>query len=97
MTRLKEWWRWFKRQSWLNKVIIVGLSSSFVLFLIPLTVSWLRPTPIHVGVAFYIYERAFILEGDSKTYFYEKRSPANRTDSAKRPRQDPCSAVLGVE
>jgi hypothetical protein len=74
MTRLKEWWRWFKRQSWLNKVIIVGLSSSFVLFLIPLTVSWLRPTPIHVGVAFYIYERAFILEGNRKTYFYEKRN-----------------------
>jgi hypothetical protein len=69
MTLLKEWWRWFKRQSWLNKVIIVGLSSSLVLFLIPSAVSWLRPTPIHVGVAFYIYERAFILEGDNKTYF----------------------------
>ena len=39
MTLLKEWWRWFKRQSWLNKVIIVGLSSSLVLFLIPLAVS----------------------------------------------------------
>jgi len=74
MTLLKQWWRWFKRQSRLNKVIIVGLSSSLVLFLIPLAVSWLRPTPIHVGVAFYIYERAFILEGDTKTYFYENRN-----------------------
>jgi len=74
MTLLKEWWRWFKRQSWLNKVIIVGLSSSLVLFLIPLAVSWLRPAPVHVGVAFYIYERAFILEGDTKTYFYENRN-----------------------
>jgi hypothetical protein len=74
MALLKEWWRWFKRQSWLNKVIIVGLSSSLVLFLIPLTVSWLMPTPIHVGVAFYIYERAFMLEGDTKTYFYENRN-----------------------
>lgn len=74
MALLKEWWRWFKRQSWLNKVIIVGLSSSLVLFLIPLTVSWLMPTPIHVGVAFYIYERAFLLEGDTKTYFYENRN-----------------------
>jgi len=74
MRLLKEWWRWFKRQSWLNKVIIVGLSSSLVLFLIPMAVSWLRPTPVHVGVAFYIYERAFQLEGDTKTYFYEKRN-----------------------
>ena len=74
MTLLKEWWRWFKRQTWLNKVIIVGLSSSLVLFLIPLAVSWLRPTPVHVGVAFYIYERAFLLEGDTKTYFYENRN-----------------------
>jgi len=74
MTLLKEGWQWFKRQSWLNKIIIVGLSSSLVLFLIPLAVSWLRPTPIHVGVAFYIYERAFILEGDTKTYFYENRN-----------------------
>jgi hypothetical protein len=74
MTLLKEWWQWFKRQSWLNKVIIVGLSSSLVLFLIPLAVSWLKPTPVHVGVAFYIYERAFILEGNTKTYFYENRN-----------------------
>ena len=74
MRLLKEWWRWFKRQSWLNKVIIVGLSSSLVLFLIPMAVSWIRPTPVHVGVAFYIYERAFQLEGDTKTYFYEKRN-----------------------
>src|SRR6185369_11577398 len=74
MTLLKEWWQWFKRQSWLNKVIIVGLSSSLVLFLIPLAVSWLKPTPVHVGVAFYIYERAFVLEGNTKTYFYENRN-----------------------
>ena len=74
MRLLKEWWGWFKRQSWLNKVIIVGLSSSLVLFLIPMVMSWLRPTPVHVGVAFYVYERAFQLEGDTKTYFYEKRN-----------------------
>jgi len=45
-----------------------------VLFLIPLAVSWFKPTPVHVGVAFYIYERAFILEGNTKTYFYENRN-----------------------
>ena len=74
MTFFKEWWRWFGRQSWLNKVIIVGFSASLVLFLVPLVVSWFKPTPIHVGVAFYTYERAFVLEGNTKTYFYENRN-----------------------
>lgn len=74
MMFLKEWWRWFGRQSRLNKLIIVGFSASLVLFLIPLVVSWLKPTPIHVGVAFYTYERAFVLEGDTKVYFYENRN-----------------------
>ncbi len=71
---LREWWRWFKRQSRLNKVIIVSLVGSLVLFLIPLIVSWLKPTPIHVGVAFYTYERAFQVGGNTKTYFYENRN-----------------------
>lgn len=66
--------RWFGRQSLLNKFIIVGFSASLVLFLIPLVVSWVKPTPIHVGVAFYVYERAFVLEGDTKSYFYENRN-----------------------
>lgn len=74
MNFLKEWWRWFKRQSRLNKVIIVSFLGSLVLFLIPLIVSWVKPTPIHVGVAFYTYERAFLLEGNAKTYFYENRN-----------------------
>ncbi len=71
---LKEWWRWFKRQSRLNKIVIVGFLSSLVLFLIPVVVSWFKPTPIHVGVAFYSYERAFTLEGNTKAYFYENRN-----------------------
>jgi hypothetical protein len=74
MMLLKEWWRWFKRQSRLNKVIIVGFSASLMLFLVPLVVSWFKPTPIHVGVAFYTYERAYVLEGNSKAYFYENRN-----------------------
>jgi hypothetical protein len=74
MNFLKEWWRWFKRQSRLNKVIIVSFLGSGVLFLIPLVASWVKPTPIHVGVAFYTYERAFQLEGNAKTYFYENRN-----------------------
>jgi len=74
MNLLKEWWKWFGRQSRLNKIIIVGLLASLVLFLVPLAVSWFKPTPIHVGVAFYTYERAFLLEGNNKTYFYENRN-----------------------
>jgi hypothetical protein len=74
MTFLKEWWRWFGRQSRLNKIIIIGFSASLVLFLVPLVVSWFKPTPVHVGVAFYTYERAFVLEGDTKAYFYENRN-----------------------
>jgi hypothetical protein len=74
MMLLKEWWRWFRRQSRLNKVVIVGFLASLVLFLIPVIVSWFKPTPIHVGVAFYTYERAFVLEGSTKAYFYENRN-----------------------
>ena len=74
MTLLQRCWRWFRQQSRLNKVVIVGFSSALVLFLVPLVVSWFKPTPIHVGVAFYTYERAFLLEGNTKTYFYEKRN-----------------------
>ena len=74
MMLLKEWWRSFKRQSRLNRIVIVGFLSSLVLFLLPLAVSWFKPTPIHVGVAFYTYERAFILEENTKTYFLENRN-----------------------
>jgi len=74
MMLLKEWWRWFARQSRLNKVVIVGFLSALVLFLVPVVVSWFKPTPIHVGVAFYTYERAFLLEGNTKAYFYENRN-----------------------
>jgi len=74
MTLLREWWRWFGRQSRLNKVVIVGFLSALVLFLVPVVVSWFKPTPVHVGVAIYTYERAFLLEGNTKAYFYENRN-----------------------
>jgi hypothetical protein len=74
MKMLKGWWWWFRRQSRLNKVIIVGFLSALVLFLVPLVVSWFKPPPVLVGVALYTYERAFLLEGNTKTYFYEKRN-----------------------
>src|SRR4029077_2537241 len=74
MMLLKEWWRWFARQSRLNKIVIVGFLSALVLFLVPVVVSWFKPTPIHVGVAFYTYERAFLLDGNTKAYFYENRN-----------------------
>jgi hypothetical protein len=74
MKLLRGWWRWFGWQSRLNKVVIVGFLSALVLFLVPVVVSWFKPTPIHVGVAFYTYERAFLLEGNTKTYIYENRN-----------------------
>jgi hypothetical protein len=74
MKLLKGWWWWFRRQSRLNKVIIVGFLSALVLFLVPVVVSWFKPPPVLVGVALYTYERAFLLEGNTKTYFYEKRN-----------------------
>jgi len=74
MMLLKEWWRWFGRQSRLNKILSIGFFASLLLFLIPLVVSWFKPTPIHVGVAFYTYERAFVVEGNTKAYFYENRN-----------------------
>ncbi|MCI0427232.1 MAG: hypothetical protein L0Z46_04365 [Nitrospiraceae bacterium] len=74
MNLLKGWWRWFGSQSRLNKVVIVGFSSALVLFLVPVVVSWFKPPPIHVGVAFYTYERAFLLEGNTKTYILENRN-----------------------
>jgi len=74
LSLLKGWWRWFGQQSRLNKLIIVGFSASLVFFLVPVVVSWFKPTPIHVGIAFYTYERAFFLEGNTKTYFYENRN-----------------------
>ena len=74
MKLLMGWWRWFGRQSRLNKIVIVGFLSALVLFLVPVVVSWFKPTPIHVGIAFYTYERAFLLEGNTKTYIYENRN-----------------------
>jgi hypothetical protein len=74
MKFLRGWWRWFGQQSRLNKVVIVGFLSAFVLFLVPVVVSWFKPTPVLVGVAFYTYERAFLLEGNTKAYFYENRN-----------------------
>ena len=74
MTLLKRGWRWFWQQSWLNKVIIVGVLTAAVLPLVPLVMSWVKPPLVRVGVAFYTYERAFLLEGNTKTYFYENRN-----------------------
>jgi len=74
MELLKRWWRWFWRQSWLNKVAIVGILAAAVPFFLPTVVSWFKPTLVKVGVAFYIYERAYLPEENAKTYFYETRN-----------------------
>lgn len=74
MKILKTCWHWFWRQSWLNKIIILGLFAVAVPVVLPTVVSWFRPTIIKVGVAFYTYERAFFSEGTTTTYFFEKRN-----------------------
>ena len=74
MKLLEGCWQWFWGQSRLNKVVIIGFLAALVLFLVPVVVSWFKPAPIRVGVAFYTYERAFLLEGNSKAYFYETRN-----------------------
>ncbi len=74
MKILRQCWHWFWRQSWLNKIIILGLFAVVVPFVLPTVVAWFRPTMIKVGVAFYTYERAPVPEGSSNRYFFEKRN-----------------------
>lgn len=71
---LRKGWQWFWRQSWLNKIIILGLFAVAVPFFLPTVVAWFRPTMIHVGVAFYTDERAYRSDGNTTTYFFEKRN-----------------------
>ncbi|HEX5647700.1 MAG TPA: hypothetical protein VFX56_12080 [Nitrospira sp.] len=74
MNILQKGWQWFWRQSWLNKIIILGLFAVAVPFLLPTVVAWFRPTMIKVGVAFYTYERASLPDGNTQQYFFEKRN-----------------------
>jgi len=74
MKLLKKCWAWFWWQSRLNKIVILGLLAAVVPFFLPTVVAWFRPTMIKVGVAFYTYERAYSLAGQTKTYFIEKRN-----------------------
>lgn len=74
MNLLKRLWHWFWRQSLLSKVAIVGLFAAFVPFVLPTVVAWFRPTMIHVGVAFYAYERGIQPQGMNSLYFFERRN-----------------------
>jgi hypothetical protein len=74
MKVLQKCWQWFWRQSWLNKIVIIGLFAVAVPFALPTVVAWFRPTMVKVGVAFYTYERAPLMEGNTSTYFFEKRN-----------------------
>ena len=71
---LKQWWNWFWRQSVFNKIVIVGLFAALVPFVLPTVVAWFRPTMVHVGVAFYTYERGAQPQGMNRLYFFEKRN-----------------------
>jgi hypothetical protein len=74
MNLLADSWRWFWHQSFLNKIIVLGLLAAAVPFFLPTVVSWFRPTILKVGVAFYTYERAYRIEDDTKRYFFEMRN-----------------------
>ena len=74
MKVLQKCWQWFWRQSWLNKIVIIGLFAVAVPFFLPTVVAWFRPTIIKVGVAFYTYERASLPVGNTQRYFFEKRN-----------------------
>jgi hypothetical protein len=74
MKILQKCWQWFWRQSWLNKIIILGLFAVVVPFFLPTVVAWFKPTILKVGVAFYTYERASLPDGNTQRYFFEKRN-----------------------
>ena len=74
METLRKGWQWFWRQSRLNKIILLGLFAVAVPFFLPTVVAWFRPTMIHVGVAFYTYERAYRLSDDTTTSVLETRN-----------------------
>lgn len=71
---LKTCWNWFWGKSLFNKIVIVGLFAAFVPFILPTVVAWFRPTMVHVGVAFYTYERGAQPQGMNTLYFFEKRN-----------------------
>ncbi len=74
MEWLKRCWNWFWGQTVFNKIVIVGLFAAFVPFVLPTVVAWFRPTVIHVGVAFYTYERGMQPQGMNSLYFFERRN-----------------------
>lgn len=71
---LKKCWNWFWGQTVFNKIVIIGLFAAFVPFVLPTVVAWFRPTMIHVGVAFYTYERGIQPQGMNTLYFFERRN-----------------------
>lgn len=74
MEWLKRCWNWFWGQTVFNKIVIVGLFAAFVPFVLPTVVAWFRPTMVHVGVAFYTYERGIQPQGMNSLYFFERRN-----------------------
>jgi len=74
MEWLKKCWNWFWGQTVFNKIVIIGLFAAFVPFVLPTVVAWFRPTMIHVGVAFYTYERGIQPQGMNTLYFFERRN-----------------------
>ena len=73
---------WFRQQSWDKKVPVLGvfvalfaLLSFWLWNLTPVVIRMLTPKPeVHIGVAFYAYERGWTLEGKKMQTFSELRN-----------------------
>lgn len=78
--------QWFWRKSWDKKVPVLALLMAFFAFLsywfwnlTPVVVRMLTPKPeVHIGAAFYVYERGWTVEGKTMSTLSELRNlPSN--------------------
>jgi hypothetical protein len=77
---------WFRRKSWDKKLPVIGilialcaLVSFWFFNLTPFVVRMLTPKPeVHIGAAFYVYERGWTVEGKTMSTLSELRNlPSN--------------------
>ena len=94
---------WFRRKSWDKKLPVVGilialcaLVSFWFFNLTPFVVRMLTPKPeVHIGAAFYVYERGWTVEGKTMSTLSELRNlPSNCSLWAVPPRPLPKSVKI---
>jgi len=95
--------QWFWRKSWDKKVPVLALLITFFAFLslwfwnlTPVVVRMLTPKPeVHIGAAFYVYERGWAVEGKTMSTLSELRNlPSNCSLWAVPPRPLPKSVKI---